>query len=262
MARMHYRAGRFGEFRLAQASMVEPWYYRDSNFQNWCTTENTDLFSYVGCHYVDQVHFITGLLPVEVSVYGIIDTYPNGNKGYLWTDARVIWDNGACLNVVDAIGYPNAAPGGNMQGIRMLSQGGKDGCFMYHDDQFRGLRYCMDPEVEGVDKTYTEPSPDFMQLLYRGGEGRQAVGYGYRSIEGIINAAQRVVDVGDELEKRQEILEVIDDEGIVATPSNSSYNELVVEAARMSVAANGRPVQIFYAEEPGEQGYVVFKDEA
>ena len=40
---------------------MEKWYYRESNFQNWCTTEHTDTFTYIGCHYVDLVHFITGL---------------------------------------------------------------------------------------------------------------------------------------------------------------------------------------------------------
>jgi predicted dehydrogenase len=50
MARSAYRAGRFGEFRLGQAHLHEPWYYRNSNFQNWCTWENSDFFTYVGCH--------------------------------------------------------------------------------------------------------------------------------------------------------------------------------------------------------------------
>jgi D-galacturonate reductase len=119
MARKDYRAGKFGNFRLAQAHLHEPWYYRDSNFQNWCTCENSDMFTYVGCHYVDLVAFITGLKPVSVSVYGIRDKYPNGREGFLWTDARVIWENGAALSVSNAMGYPNAGAGGNPQGLTM-----------------------------------------------------------------------------------------------------------------------------------------------
>jgi D-galacturonate reductase len=103
-ARRLYREGKFGEFKIGHAEMNEPYYYRHSNFQNWCTCENSDMFSYVGCHYVDQLHFITGLLPKSVSVYGIKDKYPNGNEGYLWTDARVIWENGGCLHVTDVMG--------------------------------------------------------------------------------------------------------------------------------------------------------------
>ena len=52
---------RFGEFRLGTACLLEKWYYRHSNFQNWFTTDRADPFTYVGCHYVDLVYFITGL---------------------------------------------------------------------------------------------------------------------------------------------------------------------------------------------------------
>src|SRR5262249_56307167 len=106
MARGRYRAGLFGEFRLGTACLLEKWYYRHSNFQNWFTPENTDAFTYIGCHYVDLVHFITGLLPVAVSVYGIRDRFPNGKEGFLWADARVIWSNGGCLKGQNALGVP------------------------------------------------------------------------------------------------------------------------------------------------------------
>src|SRR5580693_5837446 len=89
MARRAYREGKFGEFRLGNACLHEKWNYRHSNFQNWCTVENSDAFCYIGCHYVDLVQFITGLEPVAVGVYGQLDRYPNGNEGFLWTDARV-----------------------------------------------------------------------------------------------------------------------------------------------------------------------------
>lgn len=250
MARMAYREGKFGNFRLGQASLVEPWYYRDSNFMNWCTCENTDLFTYVGCHYVDQVAFITGHMPTEVSVYGIKDTYPNGAEGYLWTDGRVLWDNGGCLNVIDAIGYPNHGAGGNTQGIKLLGQGSDDGTLLIHDDQYRGLKYCYAEGEGAVDKRYHEPSPDYMKLVYRGGEGLVPVGYGYRSIEGIVKAVERVEDAGD-TEARQAVIRQIDEEGIIATPANSAFNELVIEAARLSVTNDARPVIIEYGENPG-----------
>ena len=70
-------------------------------FPELVTCENSDMFTYIGCHYVDLVAFITGLRPAAVSVYGMKDKYPNGNEGYLWTDGRVIWENGACLSVAN-----------------------------------------------------------------------------------------------------------------------------------------------------------------
>ena len=259
MARQEYRKGSLGNFRLGQAVMIEPYYYRNSNFQNWCTCENSDMFTYVGCHYVDQLHFITGHLPVEVSVYGVVDEYPNGNKGYLWTDGRVVWDNGGSLSVVDAMGYPNSAPGGNSQGLKMWNQGDHDACVMFHDDQYRGLKhgYNTKGDHEG-DTYYNEPSPDYFKLIYRGGKGLEPVGYGHRSIEWLVRACHRVEAAGDDVEARRAVIKEIDAEGIIATPANSSYNELVIEAGRMSILNSGRAVMIDYGDKPG----VCFKEYA
>ncbi|HOL50283.1 MAG TPA: Gfo/Idh/MocA family oxidoreductase, partial [bacterium] len=59
MARRAYRLGQFGEFAMGDAKLIEPYYYRHSNFQNWFTVDRTDPFVYIGCHYVDLVYFIT-----------------------------------------------------------------------------------------------------------------------------------------------------------------------------------------------------------
>ncbi|UCF35391.1 MAG: Gfo/Idh/MocA family oxidoreductase, partial [Acidobacteriota bacterium] len=223
MARSAYRAGKLGEFRLGQAQMIEPYYYRDSNFQNWCTCENTDMFTYVGCHYVDLVAFITGLKPVAVSVYGIVDKYPNGREGFLWTDGRVIWENGASLSVVDAIGYPDAAAGGNAQGLTMWCQGSKDATLLVHSDQFRGVKHSYEAAGNAPgDTIYAEPNPDYFQLLDQGGEGLVPVGYGHRSAEFIINACRKAGEM-PVLAARQAFIKQLDEDGIMATPANSSY---------------------------------------
>ena len=245
MARRKYREGQFGEFRLGTACLLEKWYYRHSNFQNWMTTENSDAFTYIGCHYVDLVHFITGLLPAAVSVYGIPESFPNGNTGYLWTDARVIWNNGGCLNVQNALGFPDAAPGSNTQGLVLYCKGETDGALLAHSDQYRGLQYCYTRKGAAPGATiYAEPSPDYFQYVDLGTGGLVPVGYGYRSIEYIIQCCIRAAQAGD-LERRRQILSELDDAGLMATPRNSSYNELVIEAARESILAGGKNVQIF-----------------
>ena len=251
MAWRNYRGGRLGTFRLGQAQMIEPYYYRDSNFQNWCTCENSDMFTYVGCHYVDLVAFITGLAPVAVSVYGIVEEYPNGNKGFLWTDGRVIWENGACLSVVDALGYPNAAAGGNYQGLAMWCRGEADATLLVHSDQYRGVKCSYDSAGdEPGDTIYAEPNPDCFQLVYQGGRGLVPVGYGHRSAEYIIQAGLKARRMAG-LAERQAFLKQLDADGIMATPANSSYNELVVEAARKSILSGGREVVIEYGDRPG-----------
>ena len=250
MARKAYREGRLGNFRLAQAQMIEPYYYRDSNFQNWCTCENSDMFTYVGCHYVDLVAFITGLKPVAVSVYGIVDKYPNGREGFLWTDGRVIWENGASLSVVDAIGYPSGAAGGNAQGLAMWGQGDNDATLLAQSDQYRGVKcHYNSCGTDPGDTLYAEPSPDYFRLLDLGGDALVPVGYGHRSAAFIITAGATAAGMADKAE-RQAYIKRLDAEGIMATPSNSSYNELVIEAARMSILNEGREVEIVYEPTP------------
>jgi predicted dehydrogenase len=239
MARRRYRAGMFGEFRLGAACLLEKWYYRHSNFQEWFTPDATDAFTYIGCHYVDLVHFITGLLPAEVSVYGIREKFPNGNEGYLWTDARVVWNNGACLNVQNALGFPDAAPGSNTQGLTLYCTGAEDGGWIEHNDRYRGVSYC------GPGK-YEEPSPDYFQYVDLGGPGLKPAGYGFRSIAYAVERAIELENLGTDLDARRRLLSEWDARGIMATPANSRFNELTVEAARLSLAEGGKPASILY----------------
>lgn len=243
LARRRYQNGQFGEFKLGTACLLEKWYYRHSNFQNWFTTEASDAFTYIGCHYIDLVAFVTGLRPTNVSVYGIKDRFPNGNEGWLWTDARVLWNNGACLNVQNALGFPDAAPGTNMQSLTMYCSNGQVGAWLHHSDQFRGMQYCYtaSPGGEGMN-TYAEPSPDYFQYVDVGGPGLTAVGYGYRSTAYIVERALELQNL--DLPARQALLEKWDAAGVMATPANSRYNEAVVEAARQSIRENGRPIDI------------------
>jgi D-galacturonate reductase len=243
MARRRYQSGQFGEFKLGTACLLEKWYYRHSNFQNWFTCDASDAFTYIGCHYVDLVAFITGLIPAGVSVYGIKDKFPNGNEGWLWTDARIIWNNGACLNVQNALGFPDAGPGTNTQSLTMYCSNGEVGAWLNHSDAYRGLQYCYteNPGGDGA-TTYSEPSPDYFQYLDLGGPGLTPVGYGYRSVAYLAEHALELQ--GLQLDARQGLLRKWDAAGIMATPVNSRYNEAVVEAARASIASNGALISI------------------
>jgi D-galacturonate reductase len=254
IARRKYRAGDFGEFKLGHARLHEKWWYRESNFQNWCTTEQSDFFTYIGCHYVDLVAFITGLKPVAVSVHGIEDTFPNGEIGYLYTDARVIWENGAVLNVQNGIAYPNQATAGNDQGMRLYTKdeaSGRGG-FIDHVDNIRGADYCAVTTGDAPgDTAHHQVNPDYFQLIERAdGNGLRPVGYGYRAIEQLVATAQRII-AGDDKAARRALLDEVDTSGWHATPGNSDYNELVVEAGRLSILNGGKRVDITYGDTPG-----------
>jgi predicted dehydrogenase len=256
MARRHYEAGNLGEFVMGEAKMIEPYFYRSSNFQNWFTTDKTDPFVYVGCHYVDLVCFITGLKPVSVSVAGRKGRFPNGNEGYMWANGRVVFENGAILSVTDGLGYPDEGAGSNEQCLTMFCEGeGKSG-LIKHDDQFRGVTHSY---LEGIGCAGTHHnfvSPDFFQLVPWQGEGLQPVGYGYESIANILGRAHEIESEVQALNdseahaRRQELIRETDEKGIIATPSNSSVNELVTEAARLSILSDGDVVNIVYGERP------------
>jgi len=110
---------------------------------------------------------------------------------------------------------------------------------------------------EPGDTIYAEPNPDYFRLVQTGGKGLTAVGYGYRSIAAIMGAACRVenetagLSGKQALAARRKLIRETDAEGIIATPANSSYNELVMEAGRKSILAGGREVVIEYGDRPG-----------
>lgn len=256
MAKRSYELGHFGKFVMGEAKLIEPYYYRSSNFQNWFTYDKTDPFVYIGCHYVDLVYFITGLKPVEVSVSGVKGKFPNGNIAYMWAHGRVRFENDALLSVIDGLGYPDQAAGSNDQSLQMFFEGeGKTG-MIKHNDQFRGVEHSY---LEGIGcggSHFNYVSPDFYKVVPWEGPGYKPVGYGYESVAASVtmayNIENEVVKLSDNesLTKRRALIKEVDEKGIIATPANSYINELVVEAARISILSDGLPVTIEYGCSP------------
>ena len=247
-ARRLYAEGKFGQFIMGEARLHEPYYYRHSNFQNWFTCDRTDPFTYVGCHYVDLVYFITGLKPVAVSVEGVRGRFPNGKEAFLWSSGRVRYENGALLTVTDGLGYPDDAAGSNDQGMILYCEGPDRTGMIHHDDHERGVRYAfLEP---GGAARYRYVSPDYFRLVPWGGPGAKPVGYGYESVAACLETIQRLEATCDSLPARQKMLGEIDAAGLIATPANSFINELVVEAARRSILAEGARVRIHYGKHP------------
>jgi D-galacturonate reductase len=256
MAKRQYALGHFGEFKIGEARMIEPYYYRHSNFQNWFTCDKTDPFVYVGCHYVDLVYFITGLKPVSLSVSGVKGRFPNGNEGYMWANGRVRYENGALLSVIDGLGYPDAAAGSNDQGLLMYCEGKDRGGMIQHNDQDRGVRHSYLDEIGCAGTRYNYVSPDFYRLVPWEGAGSKPVGYGYASVAASVETMVRIesetagLPEAAALARRRELIHAVDQAGLIATPANSFVNELVVEAARMSILTDGDWVNIVYGNQP------------
>lgn len=256
IAKKNYADGKVGEFKIGEAKMIEPYYYRFSNFQNWFTTDKTDPFVYVGCHYVDLVYFITGLRPTEVSVQGVKGKFPNGNEGYMWANGRVRFENGALLNVTDGLGYPDDAAGFNDQNLVMYCEGDGKAGMIKQNDQFRGVSHSFLEKSGVTNKHFGYVNPDFFQLVPWSGEGYEPVGYGVESVQATVKQSLKIekevvgMDEEESLKKRQDAIKEVDKKGMLATPANSYINELVVEAARLSIENDGDRVKIIYGDNP------------
>ena len=257
LARRRYQARQLGEFICGEGRLVEPYYYRHSNFQNWFTTQNTDPFVYIGCHYVDQVYFITGLKPVEVSVAGARRKFPNGNDAFMWSIGRVRFENGALLSLLNGLGYPDQGGGSNEQGLTLYFEGDNRGGYLRHNDQFRGVEHSfLDPIGPGT-KHFCFVNPDYLQFVPWEGAGLKPVGYGYESVAAIVGCITRLegevagLAAKPSLAQRQALIAEADAAGIIATPANSDVNELVQEAARLSIVNDGARVGITYGDHPG-----------
>jgi D-galacturonate reductase len=130
----------------------------------------------------------------------------------------------------------------------MYCKGDTGGALISHSDQYRGLKYSYIGKSDDPGATiYAEPSPDYFQYVDLGGSGLTPVGYGYRSVEYIIQSCIRVESEARNLIEQQRVLRELDAAGVMATPGNSSYNELVIEAARESILNGGRIVDIQHA---------------
>ncbi len=256
MAKRQYALGHFGAFAMGEAKMIEPYYYRHSNFQNWFTTDKTDPFVYVGCHYVDLVYFITGLRPVAVSVSGVKGRFPNGKEGYLWSNGRVRYENGALLSVTDGLGYPDDGAGSNDQALLMYCEGTDRTGMIQHDDQDRGVRHTYLEPIGCGGTRYNYVSPDFYRLVPWEGPGFKPTGYGFDSVAASLETMRRIENDtaglagAAALERRRALIREVDEAGLLATPANSAFNELVVEAARLSIQADGDWCTIVYGDQP------------
>jgi hypothetical protein len=136
----------------------------------------------------------------------------------------------------------------------MYCKGENKGALISHSDQYRGLKYSyLRASGDPGSTVYAEPSTDYFQYVDLGGPGLVPVGYGYRSVEHIVGNCIRVETAAesarDGLAERQRMLQEIDAAGIMATPANSAYNELVLEAGRESIMNGGRLVEIRQGDE-------------
>ena len=125
-----------------------------------------------------------------------------------------------------------------------------------HNDQNRGVEHAYLEGIGCAGSHFNYASPDFYRLIPWEGEGYEPVGYGFESVAATIKMAHKIENEvkemsGDEsLIHRRMLIKKVDEKGLIATPANSFVNELVVEAARLSILNDGAMVSIEYGGNP------------
>jgi hypothetical protein len=138
----------------------------------------------------------------------------------------------------------------------MFFEGDDKAGFVKHDDQFRGVTHSYLEGIGAAGSIHNYVNPDFYRLVPWEGKGYKPIGYGFDSVSATISSIHSMENEVDgmpeaeSLPKRQAIIKEADEKGIIATPANSYINELVVEAARMSILRDGDAVKIVYGENP------------
>lgn len=146
-------------------------------FRSWA--DRTNIFQYLGVHYVDLVHFLTGVKPVRISAVG--------TRGVLDAKGIHTWDS------VHATIVWSTPPGGSSEFISQMAIGWIDpnSTAAMSDQRFflvgsKG-RLDLDQTDRGVtlvtgSGAVEKPNPYFSMML-PDGEALTFQGYGFKSIE-------------------------------------------------------------------------------
>jgi predicted dehydrogenase len=159
-------------------------------FQNWAS--QTNIFQYLGVHYVDLIYFLTGMTPVRVSAVGtrgVLDGH--GIKTWDSIHATIVWRQGTASDEMVtqlAIGWVDPPSTSALSDQRFLLVGSEGR--MDLDQKDRGVTLVTaDGGIEAL-------NPYFSMILDDANGAAAFQGYGYKSIE------RYVLDVCDVMAKR------------------------------------------------------------
>ncbi|MGQ0587150.1 MAG: Gfo/Idh/MocA family protein, partial [Gammaproteobacteria bacterium] len=182
LARRVLREGRLGEPKYMVVGYSQRIDVPLVAFRAWAA--RTNIFQYLGVHYVDLIQFLTGFTPLRVSAVGTRGTLrAQGVDTYDSVHATIGWQpqgGGAEFVAQLAIGWidPATTPALSDQKFFLVGSRGR----IDLDQADRGVRL-VTPEA-GVET----PNPHFSMVL---GEHDETAfrGYGYRSIERFLRDA-------------------------------------------------------------------------
>ncbi len=257
VARRDYRAGRFGELAFGEARLIEPWSYRRVQFPELVPAGGNGP---VHLHRV-PLRGPRGIHHGAATRGGLLcrrrgDGSPTATRDSSGRRAGCDGKTAPCSPSPMAWDIPTRPPAATTRDSCCTARGPGSSGMIRHDDHDRGVSHSYLEGAGPGGSHFNYVSPDFFRLVPWEGEGLRPVGYGYDSIEALVGAVRRVDSAAEGLapaaaqHARTRVLRGIDEAGILATPANSSLNELVVEAGRLSILSDGRPARIEYGADP------------
>jgi D-galacturonate reductase len=204
----------------------------EEKFKSW--VEGTNIFQYLGIHYVDIIYFTTRAIPKRVMAVG--------QKNYLLSRGVDIYDSiqvviewempsGTSFSSVFITNWidPERSSAMSNQKIKVIGTKGR-----YEADQKRrGI--CLTTDENGIE----EPNPDFCSMYGSQNGDISFQGYGIDSISRFLNDVTMIED---------ELLKVKDLDRQRPTFKESIVPTIIIEAVNMSIAENGRWVNTVFED--------------
>ena len=155
------------------------------SFRSW--VEYTNIFQYLGVHYVDLFYFFTGYKPIRLCAYGTfgrlksegINTYDSIHVNIIWIDR----DNSECITVFNTNWIdPNCTSAMSDQKYKIVGTKGR----IENNHKNRGIELVSDTE------NIEHPNPYFSEYLYDSDGNNEFNGYGYKSISQFIKDVSNI----------------------------------------------------------------------
>lgn len=199
-------------------------------FKEWA--KKTNIFQYLGVHYVDIIHFCTDYLPTKVMAIGQknslikegIDTYDSIQVVTEWKDknSENRFTSTILTNWIDPISTSSMSD----QKITVIGTSGR----IESDQKNRGLRVITEPK--GIE----DMNPYFSEYYYDiSGETMNFEGYGCESILQFIKDS---ISVTDNTKKVNEL------NGLRPTFEDSLLSTAVIEAVNLSLSNGNKWIEI------------------
>ena len=199
-------------------------------FKNWI--DKTDIFQYLGVHYVDLIHFCTGAFPLRVLSVGQksylkgkgINNYDSIETMIEWKVGKKKFVSTILTNWID----PNESSAMSDQKIKLVATKGR----IESDQKNRGIQIIEDS------KGITDFNPYFSKM-YSSSEDRsnnKFGGYGYESIASFLH------DIYDLKNKKTNLKTLMASDR--PTFTSGLVSTAVIEASRKSLSSNNKWINI------------------